>query len=634
MTQLQRDEDLYRGAHISYHPIGPNQGLLHILETGQIMELDAAIVRVLGMCQGGRTLEHHATVIADAGVLADRGAIRPALQALVDVGLLCPIHREAHESERTPRRRRDITSIGIVTADRPRMLHRCLQSLVDHCDHFGLRPSIVIVDGSKAMESQTADREAIDNVRKRGYTVRHLKPATDSSSHQRLRPLGLEPTTIDLAIGSGDIGANRNALLLDTVGEAIVMIDDDILCDTWDLPERHDTPALVGHRDERHVSFHRSRADVFANVRWTRESIIHAHQRLLGATIQEVMAGTIGVDLSHACPHVLSGLGDQATNSSVRVTMAGIAGDSGVYCPYGVLFSSGWMRERLRASPEMLAVALESREVARVAAQPLITHDPACMAYCLGYLNTEPAMPFMPLGRNEDGIFGAMLSFLNPGTYFGHLPCGVVHDSGRPSGYEAGVIASASAVRLCDVVAAVVRVAASSSTWSGEPERTRALSSVLDELVRLPIAEFEQVLKRLLLDTCCQRLARLEAAVQAGGADGTRRSGERPPGWTAGCFCSTLPIPAFSCRSNFIALRRFKKAVSCFGPFSAAIGKSCWLGQRYGRCRRGRDVSLYNCRRELFAEGDSSREDGASASSRRTGDPVSGRATTAQRLRS
>ena len=294
MTQLQRDEDLYRGAHISYHPIGPNQGLLHILETGQIMELDAAIVRVLGMCQGGRTLEHHATVIADAGVLADRGAIRPALQALVDVGLLCPIHREAHESERTPRRRRDITSIGIVTADRPRMLHRCLQSLVDHCDHFGLRPSIErSVDGSKAMESQTADREAIHNVPRTRLHRPAPEATTDSSSHQDCgrwawsRRPSISPsavaTSAPIATHYSSIQLAKRLSTTTTISCAIHGI--------YRGATTHQRWSAIAMRARCHSTV--VGADVFANVRWTRESIIHAHQRLRGATIQEVMAGTI-----------------------------------------------------------------------------------------------------------------------------------------------------------------------------------------------------------------------------------------------------------------------------------------------------------------------------------------------------
>jgi hypothetical protein len=61
------------------------------------------------------------------------------------------------------------------------------------------------------------------------------------------------------------------------------------------------------------------------------------------------------------------------------------------------------------------------------------------MMYCTGLANDVPLAPFMPIGRNEDGVFAATIAFLRPLTLFAYLPVGVVHDSSRASAYNANL---------------------------------------------------------------------------------------------------------------------------------------------------------------------------------------------------
>jgi hypothetical protein len=69
----------------------------------------------------------------------------------------------------------------------------------------------------------------------------------------------------------------------------------------------------------------------------------------------------------------------------------------------------------------------------------------------MGVSNKGLCPPFIPVGRNSDGVFGYTLGLLDRRAIFAHIPVGIVHDSDRPSQYDAG-IPSASGARLADLI--------------------------------------------------------------------------------------------------------------------------------------------------------------------------------------
>jgi hypothetical protein len=142
---------------------------------------------------------------------------------------------------------------------------------------------------------------------------------------------------------------------------------------------------------------------------------------------------------------------------TVKATCSGLAGDAGMYCPYRLLFSAGPLRKRLRSSATAFATAITSREAFRIVRTNVVTHDRGCMATCMGLSNRAVVPPFLPVGRNEDGVFGAMLAASDAAAVFGHVPVGVLHDSDRRSERSGDQILSASESRLSDLVISVVR---------------------------------------------------------------------------------------------------------------------------------------------------------------------------------
>jgi hypothetical protein len=75
------------------------------------------------------------------------------------------------------------------------------------------------------------------------------------------------------------------------------------------------------------------------------------------------------------------------------------------------------------------------------------------MSYCMGLDNRSLLPPFLPVGRNEDGVFGVTLGLTDENALFAHLPYGVIHDSQRPSSYaEDEKMVSARRTRLSDLI--------------------------------------------------------------------------------------------------------------------------------------------------------------------------------------
>jgi hypothetical protein len=145
------------------------------------------------------------------------------------------------------------------------------------------------------------------------------------------------------------------------------------------------------------------------------------------------------------------------------------------------------------------------------------------MAGCMGLATGEMVPPFMPSGRNEDGVFGAMLHAIESLSLFAHVPVGVVHDSDRSASYEDRSMRSASETRVSDVLMLATRAAMMGATELGSSSRLARLASVLTALGELDAPEFITYATRLVLDSRALQLARIEVMVS--------RAAEYPPYW-------------------------------------------------------------------------------------------------------
>jgi hypothetical protein len=519
--------DLYRSARISIHQAGRSRALLLSKEHGQVFEVDALVARLLSLCQGCKTLEGHAAAIVRTGVAGDTHGILATLQSLAMGGLLRSCADLLPATSARPVDVIPVTTVAIITAGRPRVLRRGLESFARHLDAYGQPARLLVVDGSSDDGHQSANRQvAADLTRTTGRKIAYVGAPDASALRSRLAASGVSAAALDFALTPGTIGANRNLVLLLTAGEHVLMADDDIVCEPWRRDGDSQGIAVWGHTEPQDTEFFTSREDVRHTAVWSPLDLLSTHSALLGQPMSGLLsAAPDAPDLGETCGHLIAAL-VEGRCPSVRATFSGIAGDAGTYCPYGRLFTSGPTHTRLASSRDVFELALRSREVLRVASRNVITHDPRCMAGCMGLANRDLVPPFMPAGRNEDGVFGAMLHAVEPLTLFAHLAVGVVHESDRPAMYEDRAMRSASDTRVSDVLMLATRAAMLGATDLDPASRLARIASALIDLGRLDAQDFLTHVTRLVLDSRAQQLARIEAMVS--------RPAEYPPYWRAG----------------------------------------------------------------------------------------------------
>jgi hypothetical protein len=288
------------------------------------------------------------------------------------------------------------------------------------------------------------------------------------------------------------------------------MADDDIVCEPWTADDREKGLRVASHGDPSETEFFACRENALNAARRTEADLLAMHSAFLGNSLGTVLArSSEQVDLSDACGHVIGALVDGRAQT-VRMTFSAIAGDAATYCPYLRLFSTGGTLARMAANRGVYDLALCSREVLRSPKGVVITHDSQCMAGCMALANTALVPPFMPLGRNEDGVFGAMLGAIDPLAVFAHLPMGVIHDSARPAIYEGRLMKSASEMRLSETMIAIIR--SGMNVITADPAaRLGQLGNVLDDISRLDLQDFSIHLRHSVLGTRARQLSRIEA---------------------------------------------------------------------------------------------------------------------------
>jgi hypothetical protein len=161
--------------------------------------------------------------------------------------------------------------------------------------------------------------------------------------------------------------------------------------------------------------------------------------------------------------------------------------------PAYLLSLAGDSRARLLCREGVYRHALASRQLLRAATRPTVCDRAFCMALNLGLDNRSLLPPFMPVQRNQDGIFAALLGSCFGDGYFGFLPWLLLHRPPvpRPSP-GADLWASAARLSAGHLVQVLVRSAAPAAADADAGKNLRALGATLTAWGGMPPADFEE----------------------------------------------------------------------------------------------------------------------------------------------
>jgi hypothetical protein len=504
--------------------------------------LPAGDVRLARACDRFEPLAAHAErLMRGRGAAVSRETVERRLSALAELGALVSetdilrscVPAPAEDSAAPAR----IAWLAIPTCDRPDALRRALDSYLAHADARDRRISVLIADGASTVEAR-------DRCQAMLIRCGRDHPATsfvhyDAGERQRLAQRLLDtdelpPDTVEFALFGGSYlgtrtGCNRNAMLLRTVGDLVLSVDDDTVCRVSQVGEGVDLGRVIfrEHDDVTDVWSFETRDAACEFVAPADVDLFAEHERFLGRAPGSCIRADQTVDVERACTHLIASL----YNGTGRIyaTYNGLVGDSATYSTLEFGNSpSAASRRRLLASESTYGRAVGSREVVRQVLSPTICHGGLSMSAFVGLDNRELLPPFIPVYWNEDGVFGAMLANSIDGGYAAHLPFALLHapptsTAAWRSWHPGAALAEwRPAVRVCDVIMAFMM------GWRGEHTRDRrgrlqSLGRHFTEIGSLQADEFQEALRMFLWARALDALSRQERLL--------REDGEAPAFW-------------------------------------------------------------------------------------------------------
>ena len=199
-------------------------------------------------------------------------------------------------------------------------------------------------------------------------------------------------------------GAARNALLLDTLDELCVQVDDDTVCKIATMPEAraglrlHTRGRLFDHQ------YFATYQAVLDALTFEEKDFLGLHETLLGKDLATCIDALEDPDKMINIDAVDDVLFQHTERHQLTVALSflGTAGDAGASLNLYRLFSEGDEHQRLIRDETSYHVLLNTRYLLRGSAQPTISNSPACFTINIGLDNRTFIPPFMPILRGED----------------------------------------------------------------------------------------------------------------------------------------------------------------------------------------------------------------------------------------
>jgi hypothetical protein len=383
----------------------------------------------------------------------------------------------------------------------------------------GRSNEIAVADDSKDANSRAICRDWLRSFGRRfglkiAYVGREEKEAYVTKLSQEDIPHEIAHFALanELRV-TGSPGANRNALLLHTIGEIFLSCDDDSICWMGDLRDGDQLVSLVPPGASfLHTCFVSSPTAAMASVPRASCDLFTAHEELLGRSLEELWSLRATSGENSAQPRGRAVVDLLEKKGRVLITISGVLGDSGFPNSAGWMLSQGELRNRFLRHCELNSGQEAGRYVVQGVSQPTISASPLVMTTTAsGFDNRVLLPPFVPSGKGEDTLFGATAAKCYPDLYTGHVPLAVLH---APEDKKAYAPLSASVFNLTNLLMLVL--AGCPITPDSSPEkRLNAIGRYLAECGYADAHDFQAFLVRLARQALVGWIERLEYLLKA-----------------------------------------------------------------------------------------------------------------------
>jgi len=529
-TLADPDVEQYRCAGMIRFPFSQSEGvqllyLPHHRITQPVSLMDLKIAR---SCTRFADLDTHAEEICKAFNFppAKRPEVLQLLTGFANSGVL--LSRSSllvSEPEAVSDRAAQITTIAVPTENRPAQVARCLPGYAENARRYGRDVEFTVADGSQRPEMIDLAKAMLGAISREYSTPVFYAGYREKLAYCEALATSYPDLPVDVirfALFGDDrcsrrTGGNRNAILLDRVGDMIFSVDDDTVC----LPARlsaatnSDVLDFQGENDPTEFWFFHSRAHALASVALTELDVLALHEKLLGRSTRSLARqylGAGGTSFDHLCKHLLHGL--QHGRGRVLVTYNGLLGDSGMQYASGLLHQpTGGTRDRFLQSEADYRSALSCREIYRAAPCTTVSDSGACMSGFMGLDNQDLLPPFMPVLRSQDSVFGATVRRCFDNSFFGYLSVALLHIPPSERAYASDAIDSIACNRFCDLLTASMSSCQYPPRLWNSRDKLTYLGKYLLTLSELRQDEFEEFLRLQLWNRAGATIRSLEESL-------------------------------------------------------------------------------------------------------------------------
>lgn len=426
MSSHTPDTQLWAFDRCAAYPLPDYRVLVRNQRTGRQAVLTPDVYGALQMCTHFQTLADHAQSIAASvpGMQEQAADIQRVLETVQADGLMINAAIYVLNLQGSPQAAMPIDKpvAAVITWERPDALARCLDSLRRNSQLDNLA-AVFVIDDSRSHDVQKRNRASTEALAEYCQVpVRYMGAKEQDEFMQQLIqqvPALENPVRFLLDrerwADHWTSGLSRTVALLLSAGKRLLVLDDDILCEVLDPPERRREASFGDYNRDARFFDSPENWQQFRATAGTDPLL--RHLSCLGSTLSDSLAATgSGRVSAHsfrgAEASFVAGL---RPDSPVLITECGAFGDPGTARMDWLTGLEDASMDALLQSDDTVNAALNDRNcwIGRHQAQFV---RKANMSQLTGLDNRKLLPPYIPVMRGEDRLFGDMVQFMHPGS--------------------------------------------------------------------------------------------------------------------------------------------------------------------------------------------------------------------------
>lgn len=387
-------------------------------------------------CRRFSTLEEHAKrlVSLNPALAGQEAEVLGVLRSVRDDGLMlaADIYPVTLKPANPPKYHVDKPVVAVLTWERPEALERCLDSLRTQVDASNVA-RFVVIDDSRSEAARTTNRATTEAFAEQaGAPVLYLGAEEQRGFMEAIiRQIPALEAQVRFLIDRErwaehwTSGLARTVSLLISVGQRLVVFDDDVVCDTFE-PEHAGGVAFA--ENEREARFFADRSEWPEKIEGSKLDPVLRHLRVLGSNLDDALSalGTTGLTPDDCAGAELETLERLKPDSRVLISECGSLGDAGTANLNWIATLEGDSLQRLLSNPDTVENALTKRNC-WVGQRRHHFIPRATMSQCTGIDNRGLLPPYTPVLRGEDQLFGSMVSFVHPESVVADQAWAIAH---------------------------------------------------------------------------------------------------------------------------------------------------------------------------------------------------------------